>query len=281
MKNKFFGFILSNIFLLNIAFSQTETSTRLPQAGNLSFGINAVPILLWMGNTLNGNVNNNAIQDEKFFNNVGPLVTLRYVSDPSTFFRMTYLGGRNISEKQNLVWNNAMPNDPDNLVTDKMIRTDNFWGLGVGIEKRKSNGNLQGYFGTDLFYTRNNSKTEFQYGNGHSISNQSPTSTYDFDNRLSRSANTRTIKTSEGIDNTLALRAFVGAEYFFAKGMSLGVEYGLSFAYSRQKEGFIQTETFNAATNSIMTGVQRTGSKSQYSDGLDNQGGAISLNFYF
>jgi hypothetical protein len=281
MRNKIAVLLFTGIFGCLQIQAQSEGNSRLPQKGNLSFGINAVPVLIWAGNTLNGNVNNTSIGDEKFTDNSSPLVTVKYVYNENSFLRFSYLGGRNINRKENLVWDNSIINSPNSLVTDVSVTKDNFWGLGLGIEKRKSNGNLQGYIGADLFYVRDKNETNYFYGNSFSQSNQTPTSTYDFDNRLSKQTGTRTIMVSNGINNTIALRSFVGAEYFIAKGISLGVEYGLNFAYSMGKEGIVQTETFDAARNSVFTNVQKSGGKAQYTDGLDNQGGAILLNFYF
>ena len=281
MRSKIAVFLFTGIFGCLQIHAQNNENSRFPQKGNLSFGINAVPVLIWAGNTLNGNLNNTSIGNEKFIDNSSPLATLKYGYTDNTFLRFTYLGGRNINRKENSVWDNSVLNSPNSQVTDVFITKDNFWGLGLGIEKRKSNGNIQGYVGTDLYNIRDNSQTDYFYGNGFSQSNQTPTSTFDFDNRISKPMGTRAIRVSDGIDNTLALRAFVGAEYFVAKGISFGLEYGLNFAYSMEKEGVIQTESFDAARNSVITNVQKSGAKSQYTDGLDNQGGAILLNFYF
>lgn len=261
--------------------AHNNDNSKFPQKGNLSFGINAIPVLIWAGNTLNGNLNNTSIGNEKFIDNSRPLVTLKYGYTDNTFLRFTYLGGRNINRNENLVLDNSVLNSPNSQVTDVSVTKDNFWGLGLGIEKRKSNGNIQGYVGTDFFYIRDNSQTDIFYGNGFSQSNQTPTSTFNFDNRISKPMDTRTIRVSDGINNTLALRAFVGVEYFVSKGISFGLEYGLNFAYSTVNGGVIQTESFDAARNSVITNVQKSGVKSQYTDGLDNQGGAILLNFYF
>jgi hypothetical protein len=255
-------------------------SDRLPKPGDFGFGLNAVPVLKWLGNTLNGNVDNNAIEQEKFIYDE-PSVLIRYAKNEHTFFRMTLLGGRNIQTNENSVWDNNQINNPQATVTDFKKTLNNFWGFGLGFEKRRANGNLQGYGGAELFYMRANKYDKFTYGNRFDITNQTPTTTVDFTNRIHQNTAQRTLEIAEGASNTFAMRAFVGAEYFFARGISFGVEFGWAMSQRFQSDGRIATESFDVIANQTQKTTRILGGQSQYNDGFDNLGGSILLNFYF
>lgn len=281
-KTLHFSLLLGCIFvsILHVNAQQTTSNSRFPKSGDFNFGLNAVPILKWIGNTLNANTDNNAIEEDKFVY-PDPSLLLRYAKTENLFYRLTLLGGRDQRNQENLIWDNTQPNNPLATVSDNKKSLNNFWGVGFGLEKRRTNGNLQGYFGAELFYTRDNNKSVYSYGNAFNINNQTPTTTVDFDNRTFQNVGERVLKTSTGSQNTVALRTFLGSEYFFTTGISLGVEFGWFFAQNFQAQGQTTSEYFDSNSKSVQTITRKTGGKSEYSDGFDNLEGAILLNFYF
>lgn len=272
------------LLLINPIFSQNTdgiSSDRLPKKGNINFGINAVPILQWAGNIFNGNVDNNSIGTPKFRNPLAPNITIKYALQEKTFLRITYGGNSTNHEQRNLVFDDSKANDPNARVIDVKTSNRNLWALAAGIEKRRSNGNLQGFFGADIVYSRGRIDEHYKYGNNFDDFNQTPTTTTDFVGRVSDNVGKRLLSTTTQNSHEIGLRAFIGAEYFFTNAISLGAEFGYTLVYQNASNTLNKYEIYDAFDGAVKQSIENTGGSNTTATILDNQGGSIMLNFYF
>ena len=258
-----------------------EGGDRFPVNKQIGISMNAVPILNWIGNTFNGNANNTFIGQSKFINSASQSVTVRYFYKDNIALRGIYGGSRGKTTQENYVVDNSINNDPFAVVTDRKVTSTSTLLIGFGIEKRRSNGNLQGYYGVDITYGRSSGQTQYYYGNDFTVFNQAPTSTTDFNNRSSSNLLERVIQENNQVSNSIGSRGFVGFEYFITKGISLGAEYGLSIMYNSNSDSDATTQSINSIDGTKVIRNKKVAGSDMYSDFLDNQGGVISINAYF
>ena len=258
-----------------------ESGDRFPENKQLGISMNAVPILNWLGNTFNGNANNTYIGQSKFINSNSPSVTLRYFYKPDFAIRGIYGGGRNQITQDNYVKDNSVVNDPYATVIDRKSTSSSTLLIGFGIEKRRSNGNLQGYYGIDITYGRSSSQSQYEYGNDFTMFNQSPTTTTDFDGKTSSNQFERVIDVNNQVTNSIGSRGFIGFEYFITKGISIGAEYGLAVMFKSNSDADATTQSINTIDGTKINRRTKIAGSRSYSDKLDNQGGAILINAYF
>lgn len=159
--------------------------------------------------------------------------------------------------------------------------------LGFGIEKRRGNGRLQGYYGPEVMIGYNTSKSKTTYANGFSEENQIPTISPAFQVQAN---NGRVVETNYGSQFDFRLRAFMGVEYFFMAKASLGLELGWGLSYTTTGEPDTQIEYWDPNLNSGSGGINKqripgdgnyVGKTSGFNADADNAYGALNLIFYF
>lgn len=177
------GFLGALMLQTSVASAQETMENKngqeiLPQAGDIGLGVNAVPILNFVGNTFNGNTNNTYIGSNKFVSNLGNNVIFgKYMLSSTTALRAHLRVGISSFSNRNYVYDDTK-NDPDSLVTDYVRINNSQYILGAGYEMRRGFGRLRGFYGAEAFlgYGRLNQRT-YQYGNAFGALNAAPTST--------------------------------------------------------------------------------------------------------
>lgn len=251
----------------------------LPEAGDWALQIDAVPFLNYAGNLMNNTAGNTV--------NAAPVIpfviTGKYFTDAKTAFRgHLRLGFGSATNKAFSVQDNQTTFDPTVVVEDAMKMSSSNIVIGAGMEKRKGNGRLQGYYGGDFMIGLSSQKTTYEYGNAFSADNVAPTRT-DFGSNVG-GAGQFTTESKNGSQFGLTLRGFVGAEYFFASKMSIGVEYGWGLNFNTTGEGENTTEEWDAAaaTPAVKSRTFKTGGNSAFGIDTDNLGGGrINLTLHF
>ena len=267
MKKAIFTIVIA---ICTVAFinAQDLTSKKgvpiLPQAGDYSIGINAVPFFDFIGNAFNGNVGNNAPTWD--FQKFSPMtISGKYFKDANTAYRVNFRIG-NVSTTAKAFVPDATASVTDSLatVTNKFTNTQTTIALGVGLEKRRGHGRVQGIYGADVALMLDMEKDKWTYGNDI-------TATYN--------PGVRRVKETYPMMFGIGVRGFVGVEYFFAPCMSIGGEFGWGIAFMSMGKGKLKREKWDGT--GIVEWERETAGGSQFYIDTDNWNGAINLNFYF
>lgn len=262
----------SCVLAVSAAFAQEETTQKFyPAAGDFGVGIEASPILDFVGNMFNGNTNN--ASDSRWKNQDYTLHGRYFLTnDDAVRLHLRFNPGDNKTILRNFVDDqaaktlNPLSNDK---VEDKAVVWKNDWRISAGYQHFRGTGRLRGFVGGDVFYRYLKNSQEYYYGNKMNEFNSSPTSsTWDLDALKATgtsSQSERTLSNYGSGNHSLGLVAFTGAEYYFYQNMCLGFEVGLAM------QGSFGTRT--KTTTEKMVG-------SQYMK-IENEGAPADSFFHF
>jgi len=249
---------LSNVFAQDLL--DKKQRPILPEAKDWGISIDATPFInlasdmVHIGaagtntaglsfNGLNDIHKNYSIAGKYFMNNTTALRGIVRVYD-NTNTDVAFINKLNLNPTAS-TWPNNI--DPEKV---KDLRRTNDWavGIGGGLEKRKGTKyRLQGYYGGEASLILAGSGEKYKYGNDI-VANTSTLSadddnikkyTTDFGTNVSTAADhdERTLSVRNGKTFALAVRGYVGVEYFFAAKMSVGGEFGWGLGYYRTGRG--------------------------------------------
>ncbi len=279
----------SVIFLGSSVFGQLQNKNGvniLPEKGEYALGINAVPILNYIGNIFNGNTNNQFAGQSKFVNFFsGQSIYGKYFLADNKAIRANFRVASSDFNNSNLVFdvNGSLPSDK---VEDKFSRSQTTIQLGGGLEFRRGSSRLQGYYGAEAMLGFSSGvKTTYEYGNEFTALTPSAEST-DWSTAggiFGSSPSADRIVEANGSNTFMAgLRPFVGVEYFFATKMSIGMEFGWGLMYSTSNEVLTTRESFSLAKGEIVLDEEKTSNgSSSFNLDTDNFNGSINLMFHF
>lgn len=284
------GFLGALMLQTSVASAQETMENKngqeiLPQAGDIGLGVNAVPILNFVGNTFNGNTNNTYIGSNKFVSNLGNNVIFgKYMLSSTTALRAHLRVGINSFNNHNYVYDDTR-NSPDSLVTDDIRVTNSQYVLGAGYEMRRGFGRLRGFYGAEVFlgYAKFNQRY-YSYGNTFGALNAAPTSTaWDFNGNVSSEGSDaeRPVDLRQGGTFSIGVRPFIGFEYYFAPRIAIGTEFGWGIGYSVTGKGSSTVEYFEATSGNLLTTTVPVQGNNRWSVDTDNFNGALFLMFYF
>ena len=164
----------------------------LPEAGDVTIGVNAIPFLNYLGNMF-GKVQDNDINPAEIggvpaFNKGvipgldNPTMSIfgKYFLTDKTAIRLNVGIGINSQTQSNYVQDDAaLAEDPlsVDLVEDTYKYRNSGISVAVGYEWRRGGKRLQGFWGGQAILAYSNSKHFFGYGNAITELNQNPTST--------------------------------------------------------------------------------------------------------
>jgi hypothetical protein len=289
------------------AFAQDLTSKKgepiLPEAGDWSIGIDASPFLNYAGNLFSGATSSNGAPTWNFLNNNYTIIGKMFKDEKTAYRGILRIGLNSASYKNNVDKDFATaPTFPATTeqVEDKLKMGQTFVGLGGGIEMRRGKTRLQGYYGGDAMFWMSSSKATMTYGNvmsstGTASQTTTPNST-DWGTlnwstlapgSISEGASgSRTTSWKSGSTIGLAVRGFIGAEYFVLPKISIGGEFGWGIGISTTGASKSLTETVGGTTATVAE-VESIGSKSSrfWIDTDQNATGTASaslrMNFHF
>lgn len=244
MKTKFMT-ILAFVGLTTAAFAQDKVYT--PEAEDWALGIDATPFLNYAGNFIGGNGLNVAPTWD--FQNTNQTITGKYFASEDMAYRGSLrIGSSSFNDRMMVtdMTDTATMNSGNfptmvNMVENTAKYSGSFIGLSGGIEMRKGEGRLQGFYGGELGISVSSSKAEYTYGNALALDpgdttifvnvsgadnfgGNITTDTYGNSARITSMNNGRTF--------TFGLRGFIGAEYFIFPKMALGAEFGWGMGIS-------------------------------------------------
>jgi len=276
MKKSIITFALLSFF---IAFSvaveaQTLTSkkgeTILPEEGDYALGFDADPFLNYVGNFLN-QANNNA-PNPGFVTGSNLAITGKMFKDAQTAYRAKVRLGFGSATRTNMV----PADDGNGDVEDQYKNSYSNIQLGVGMEKRRGNTRVQGFYGAEaLIGVQSNSRT-YTYGNDMT---DGAITTTNFFSGTSGFTTARTSSAKTGVITGLTVRGFAGVEVFVFPKVSVAFEYGYGLRVASTGGGENETEYWDNTAVQTNTG---TGLKI-FTFGLDNDNnsGALTILFHF
>lgn len=281
---------VASLFLATATFAQDGLTSKkgeayLPEAGDWSIGIDANPILNYAGNLFSGSTATNTIGAGATWHNPNMAIYGKYFKDETTAYRGMLRIGFGSTTTTN-IFDTSSTTTPVEL-TDEMKTSYNNIVLGGGIEKRRGNTRIQGYYGGMIMIGFGGSSTTYDYGHTFSDATGGAVWTDNFIAGTTTSGNgPRETERKNGSTFMLGLQGFIGVEWFFAPKVSLGAEYTWGLAMNSTGEGEVTSESWGLATssateNSLITTTNKTGKQSSF--GLDTgiSGANISLNFHF
>lgn len=273
----------------------------LPEAGDVTIGVNAVPFLNYLGNMF-GKMNDNKINPKKIggvpavpgLDNPTMSIFGKYFLTDQTALRLNVgIGINSITQSGYVTDDAAAVNDPLSVaeVEDTYKYRNSGMSIAVGYEWRRGSKRLQGFWGGQAILAYSNSKHFFGYGNAITEVNQDPTQ-YDDNNNWTFpttqptldniGGNSRLLMQSDGRSWTYGVGGFVGVEYYIAPKISIGCEMSLNLLWTTGGKKYQKSERFNPDFNEVQENIRWTGkSDSGFRFGTENIGTSLFVAFSF
>lgn len=297
-------------------FAQDLTSKKgenyLPESGDWAIGIDAVPLLNYVGNFFGKAGDNMHAGNIWTPSNPNLVITGKYfVEDDLAYRGGIRLGFGSTTEKVMVADRqvaaptvNPWPENGAEVENTAKYGYTNI-GLTVGLEKRKGSTRLQGFYGAELGFMISSSSEKYTYGNALTASTAGVpvvvTGDDSFGGNLGTTTDgqgvvrdTRLLESKSGMNFALGLRGFIGAEYFIIPKLSIGGELGWGLGLSINGKSSSSAETvglLDGSTPPVDTSVQTLSSEGSKSTsfGLDNSivnplfgpVGRLNLTFHF
>lgn len=273
----------------------------LPEAGDVTIGVNAVPFLNYLGNVFGKN-DKNKINPEKIggvpavpgLDNPTMSIFGKYFLTDQTALRLNVgIGINSLTQSQYVTDDAAAVNDPLSVaeVEDTYKYRNSGMSIAVGYEWRRGSKRLQGFWGGQAILAYSNSKHFFGYGNAITEINQDPSQYDDFNNwdfsvtpptLEDIGNNSRLLMQSDGRSWTYGLGGFVGVEYYIAPKISIGCEMSLNLLWTTGGKKYQKSERFNPDFNKVEENIRWTGkSDSGFRFGTENIGTSLFVAFSF
>jgi len=261
----------------------------LPAEGDWGIAIDAAPFLDYFGNFFTDG--QNQAPSAQFANNNFAIMAKKFKTPQHAYRASVRL---NLLNDNSRAFSPEFSTEPTNTtVEDKYTRSFTNVYASLGIEKRKGNTRIQGFYGAEGILGFGTEKHKIDYGNKITQENTNPDrSEYeiDFQNSsevVSNLTDAGGFITEYKLGSTFSIgaRVFIGAEVFIFPKLSLGFEYGFSAGYFYTGNGSITSEqwTIPVGGNSeqFVTTITDQGGSSTFKIDNDNSGGALFLSFYF
>jgi hypothetical protein len=253
----------------------------LPEKGEIVLGIDALPIFVYAGNSLlsSGAFAPSFDYGDAYGANNGIYVKYMLQSDLAirANFRFDFGSYTDIYA----VPQSTLTFDPlaPQFVDDQITTVSDVVHLGIGIEKMRGKGRVQGKYGAEAVFGYNKYTTKYNYGN--SITNDFNTpATY---NNTYTAEGARVINDFQDKGLFIGARGFLGVEFFVGPKISIGGEFGYSFIYQWAQNRTIEYQYWNSVEQEVSTFVRESSSDGidDISVGIDNLDSSINLFFYF
>jgi len=289
---------VASLFLATATFAQDGLTSKkgeayLPEAGDWALGFDAAPFIGYFGNFANGSTGNSmnaAWQDGARWSIVGKMF-----KDETTAYRGRVRIGFGSTNQDMLGFYDQDADATTNEIEyTNSEKTSNFnIVFGGGIEKRRGNTRIQGYYGGELLISLGSSSESWDYGRAYTA-DWSANEVAPMGSIQGSAIAQRVTERKAGSTFAFGLRGFVGVEWFIAPKVSLGAEYGWGLGFSSTGEGeetveywgFVENST--ASEPSLQSETLKTGGSSAFQLDTDNNGnsifggsGQINLVFHF
>jgi hypothetical protein len=298
------------------AFAQTESKhgdSFIPQAEDWAIGIDATPFLQYFGNLIGGN-DGNVAPTWNYLTNNQTITGKYFVEDDMAYRANIRLGFGSGSEKVSVADRSIDPTAPSTWPAEASMAENTAKygstniGIGVGLEKRRGFGRLQGFYGAEIGFNISSMKETYTYGNALTASTAAvnvdvdaaaddftggingTSITTDVDG-LGAANNARITEYKNGLGFGIGLRGFIGAEYFVLPRLAIGGEFGWGLVFSSngassttyETEGTTATGTVEQIETRTVTGNKSGGFgfDTDSVNGVFGPAGSLRMTFHF
>lgn len=284
---------VASLFLATATFAQDGLTSKkgeayLPEAGDWALGFDGTPFLDYAGNMFNGNTSN-SVNATWVGNNPSMTIVGKMFKDETTAYRMKLrIGFGSTTTKGYLDTSNTTLTGE---IEDEMKDSHFMLTIGGGIEKRRGNTRIQGFYGGEILLSFGSAATEYTYADassGNSTAGNLHVGTqFDFGSNVDYNGNVgeRVVKDTQGGTMIVSLRAFAGVEWFIAPKVSVAAEYGWGLRMASTGDGEVDTEEYavptGATDESNIARKHTSGGTSAFGIDTDNNGGQITIMFHF
>ena len=307
---KYILFASACLLSLNLFAQQDKPEKNyLPEEGDVTIGINAIPFLKYLGNCFS-DAGDNTINAKKIGGvpSVGfpvapglqnPTISIfgKYFLTDQTALRLNVgIGIGSKTQRKYVQDDAALAADPLSAaqVEDSYKYRSTGFSLASGYEWRRGGKRLQGFWGGQAVVAYSNSKHFFNYGNAITEINQTPspqTSTV-WDNPVSGQTvptlnpnignNSRLLQQNDGRSWTYGVGGFVGVEYYIAPKIAIGCEMSLNLLWTTEGKSLQKSERFNPDFNRVEENVRWSEpGGSAFHFGTENIGTSLYVAFSF
>jgi hypothetical protein len=241
---------LALVGTMNAQLTSKKGENYLPEAGDYAIGADASSMLSYFGNMLNGGSNTGFGMG---YTNGGAAITgKKFMTDKMAYRGMVRVG-----------FGSTSVSTVTGTIEDVTKNSYNNITLGAGIENRRGNTRLQGYYGAMAMVSLGGSKTSIEHGETGNL----PAG--------------ELIESKAGSTFGLGVRAFVGCEYFVLPKISIGGEFGWGLGFS--STGAASTTTADGNGGQVVT---EGGKSSSFGLDTDNKAfgvapAAVLVHFHF
>ncbi|MFD1552436.1 hypothetical protein DNU06_10605 [Putridiphycobacter roseus] len=265
----------------------------MPVAGEFAIGMNALPVLTYVGNIFGKNNSNTALNGSKFVPNMfsGNTIYGKYMLTDDNALRMNF----RINDMDQLVKYEVfddLKNSADSTVIDMVNYNGSVVNLGVGYEFRRGTTRLKGVYGGEAFVYRQRSHNQYTYANALGEGNMTPTSAFDENGNYQGvngdNVGERMLSRDYGVTWGVGLRAFAGVEYYVAPKICIGTEFGWGLSLQNTGKSSVVSEYFDTnainedgSIGGVIVKTNESVSNRSFNLDTDNFNGSIYLMFYF
>ena len=301
-KMKKLSILVGALTLTSSLFAQDLTSKKgenyMPEQGDWAIGIDAVPFLNYFGNFIGGDGLNVAPNwNYATFNNT--IVGKYFVEEKMAYRGALRLGFGSttttveVSDRASgtVPVYPALPDMRENTMKDSY----NNIGLAGGLEWRRGNTRLQGFFGGELGIMVAGSKQTYDYGNSLNADVNEPARVVvdaedDFGSNLTTDTYGNAARQTEAKTSMfgLGVRGFIGAEYFVLPKLSVGGEFGWGLGFmSMNSSSEIESVGNNGASDAVGTQSMEGTTMSMFGIDTDinntvfGNAGQLKITFHF
>lgn len=274
----------------------------LPVAEDWAIGIDATPMLNYIGNFIGGNGLNTAPTWN--FATWNQTISGKYFVEDNKAYRANIRLGFGSNKGAEMVTDRSFTGTVE-YPSSQVPEVENTWkmassniGLGAGMEWRRGYGRLQGFYGGELGFAISTSKATYTYGNALNQSTTGGNVNVDMDDDMGGlnlstdpfGNGSRILEQKNGMMFGVGVRGFIGAEYFLLPKLSVGGEFGwgLVFSSTGASSTTMESEGLNGSGTEVSSEFTVEGSKSG-SFGLDTDNvnqvfgpaGSLRITFHF
>lgn len=305
---KYILFASACLLSLNLFAQQDKPEKNyLPEEGDVTIGINAIPFLKYLGNCFS-DAGDNTINAKKIGGvpSVGfpvapglqnPTISIfgKYFLTDQTALRLNVgIGIGSKTQRKYVQDDAALAADPLSAaqVEDSYKYRSTGFSMAAGYEWRRGGKRLQGFWGGQAVVAYSNSKHFFNYGNAITEINQTPSPSTVWDNPVSGQTvptlnpnignNSRLLQQNDGRSWTYGVGGFVGVEYYIAPKIAIGCEMSLNLLWTTEGKSLQKSERFNPDFNRVEENVRWSEpGGSAFHFGTENIGTSLYVAFSF
>lgn len=221
-------------------------------AGEFAIGMDALPVLNFVGNIFNDNGNNSLRLNTLTLNG-------KYYLKTNKALTLSLAVNSNVSNSRIYVRDDeAFFSDPlsEARVVDERTITTSAYQLGLGYQRYVGSRRLKGFYGVIASFGYESITYKLSYGNPITETNTSPTTAFGYDIQGSR-----VLYMNNGNDYMIQAGLQAGVEYFITGELSVALNMSASGQYIISSSDEIQMERYDGTQVAVSTDSNSPGSR--------------------